>query len=65
MVVVTWYTQDDQFIKTDEASINFNPILAGQTSPFTSLTSTNPAMSKYTVAFKTLFGGTVPTDDRR
>lgn len=65
MVVVTWYTQDDQFIKTDEALINFNPILAGQTSPFTSLTSTNPAMSKYTVAFKALFGGTVPTDDRR
>ena len=65
MAVVTWLTDDDQFITADEALIDFNPVLPGQTSPFEVMSSTNPAMSKYRVEFKTLFGGTLRYEDRR
>jgi len=57
-VVVTWYAADGTFVKSDDALIDFRPLLPGQTSPFSSLTSTNPAMAKFSVQFAT-FGGTV------
>jgi hypothetical protein len=63
--VTTWYDKDGNFIKTDEAIIDFNPILPGQTSPFSTMTSGNPAMSKYSVEFKKIFGGTIDTRDDR
>ena len=53
------------FITTDNALIDYNPILPGQTSPFKTMSSTNPAMSKYTVDFKHLIGGTIDTRDDR
>ena len=65
MAVVTWFTSDDQFITTDETLINYNPILPGQTSPFEVMSRTNPAMQRFRVEFKTLFGGTLRYDDRR
>jgi hypothetical protein len=65
-IVATWFTKDDQFITSDEALIDFNPLLPGQTSPFKTITRGNPAMSKYTVQFKQLFGGTIAhRDDRK
>ena len=64
--VATWYSRDGTFVKSDDALIDYNPILPGQTSPFKTMSSTNPAMSKYTVEFKTLFGGTlIVRDDRK
>jgi hypothetical protein len=64
--VSTWYTKNDTFIKSDSAIIDFDPILPGQTSPFKTMSTTNPAMSKYTVEFKELLGGTVGfRDDRK
>ena len=65
MAVVTWLTDEDQFVTTDEALINFNPVLPGQTSPFEVMSQTNPAMSRFRVEFKTLFGGTLRFDDQR
>jgi hypothetical protein len=65
MAVATWYDEGGHFIKSDDAMIEYNPILAGQTSPFKTMSSSNPAMAKYTVQFKVLFGGAVPTEDRR
>lgn len=64
-VKATWYDKDDQFITSDDALIDYNPILPGQTSPFKTMTRTNPAMSKYSVEFKYLFGGVIATDDLR
>lgn len=52
--VVTWYDKADGFIKSDDALVEYNPLLAGQTSPFKTMSSSNPAMSKYTAEFKTL-----------
>jgi hypothetical protein len=63
--VATWFGKDGGFIKSDNAIIAYNPILPGQTSPFKTMSSTNPAMEKYTVGFKTLFGGSLAVDDQR
>jgi len=63
--VATWFDKDGGFIKSDNAIVEYNPILPGQTSPFKTMSSTNPAMSKYAVEFKTLFGGTLSLDDQR
>ena len=65
MAVVTWYTDDDQFITSDETLIQYNPILPGQTSPFEVMSQSNPAMSRYSVEFKTMFGGTLRHEDQR
>ena len=63
--VATWYDKDGTFIKSDEALIDYNPILPGQTSPFKTISSGNPAMTRYTIEFKELLGGTIPMEDRR
>jgi hypothetical protein len=63
--VTTWYTQDGTFVKTDDAIIDYNPILPGQTSAFKTMSSSNPAMSRFTVEFKRLFGGTFNVRDDR
>lgn len=65
MVVATWSDKDGQFIKSDDALIDYNPIMPGQTSPFQTITSGNPAMSRYSVDFKTLMGGTLRVEDQR
>ena len=61
MAVVSWYTADDTFVTSDETLIAYNPILSDQVSPFEVLTQTNPAMTRFRVEFKTLFGGTIRT----
>jgi hypothetical protein len=63
--VATWFDKDGEFIKSDDALVDYNPILPGQISPFKTMSSTNPAMTKYTVEFKTLFGGSLSVDDQR
>ena len=64
-VLVTWHTKDDTFVTSDDTLVEYNPLLPGQTSPFKSMTRSNPAMAKYTVAFKYLFGGTISVKDSR
>ena len=63
--VGTWYDKNRDFIKTDSALVDYNPILPGQISPFKTMTTGNPAMSRYSVEFKRLFGGTLVTEDQR
>jgi hypothetical protein len=57
--VVSFYTKDGTFVKSDNALIEYNPILPGQTSPFKVISSDNPAMKTARVEFKHLFGGTI------
>ena len=59
MVQVSWYTDSEEFITSDDALINLNPILPGQTSPFKTITTLNPAMSNCKMSFKALFGGSI------
>lgn len=65
LVVITWFTQDDDFITFDDSFIGLNPILSGETAPFSTFTVADPAMSKFTVSFKEFVGGSIPFEDRR
>lgn len=60
-----WLDKNGEFIKADDALIDYNPILPGQTSPFKTMSTGNPAMTKFRVEFKTLLGGTLAVDDQR
>jgi hypothetical protein len=55
------YTEEGEFVKSDSALIDYNPILSNQTSPFTIISTMNPAISKCNVNFKNLMGGTIST----
>jgi hypothetical protein len=57
-------SSEDGVIKADDALIEFNPIMPGQTSPFHSLTTRNPVMSRFTVEFKHFFGESIPHRER-
>lgn len=58
-VVATFFTADGTFITSSEALIDYNPILPGQTSPFKTMETGNPAMEKAKIDFKYLFGGSI------
>ncbi len=60
-VVASFYDKDDNFIKSDDAMIKYNPILPGQISPFETIGTDNPAIKTASVSFKYIFGGTIPT----
>ncbi|KKR38015.1 MAG: hypothetical protein UU18_C0001G0019 [Parcubacteria group bacterium GW2011_GWB2_40_8] len=55
------YTPSGQFVKSSDALLSYNPILPGQTSPFEVLMTGNPEISKCSVDFKYLFGGSIKT----
>jgi len=60
-VVGTFLTREGEFVKTASALVEFNPILAGQTTPFEAGTTSNPAIKKCSIQFKYLFGGAILT----
>ena len=61
VAVVQMYDNSDGFVKSDSALIEFIPILPGQTSPFEVTIRNNPEITSYSVTFKYLLGGTIPT----
>lgn len=61
MAVGSIFTDSGEFVKSSDALIDYNPILVGQTSPFQTLTTTNPEATKCQVEFKEMFGGTIST----
>ena len=58
-VVGEFRTADGTLVKSDSALIDYNPILPGQTSPFSTGTSVNPAFKRCGINFKHLLGGTI------
>jgi len=62
-IVATWFTKDGTFITTDQAMIDYDPLMPGQTSPFKTITRGNPQMSKFSIEFARLGGGTVAHED--
>jgi hypothetical protein len=62
--VVTWFDKDGKFISSDSALVEYNPLLAGQTSPFKVMTRTNPEMKRFQVEFKELLGGAIKFEDK-
>jgi hypothetical protein len=63
--VIEYYDANDNFVTSDSALIDYNPILPGQTSPFSVITRDNPAIKRYSTSFKFLLGGTIRTKDSR
>src|SRR5438477_3189835 len=63
--VTSWRDADGAVQRTDEALVDFNPLLAGQTSTFKTIGSANPGLTKFDVRFKELLGGAIPAGDVR
>ena len=61
LAVVQLYDDNDNFIKSADALIEYNPILSGQSSPFKVITSDNPAIQQGKIEFKYFSGGTIST----
>ena len=57
--VVEFFDKNDNFIKSDSALIEYNPILSEQTSPFKVITTDNPEIKRFLVSFKDLLGGKI------
>ena len=55
------FTEDGTFVTSANAILEYNPVLPGQTSPFTVMSTDNPEATKCQIEFKELFGGTIPT----
>ena len=50
------------FIKSDQGLVDYQPLLAGQTSPFKVITIGNPAIRRCNVTFKEFWGGPLSVD---
>jgi tetratricopeptide (TPR) repeat protein len=59
--LATYYDKNGNFISSDDAIIKYNPILPGQTSPFETITTYNPAMKKAAIEFKIMWGKKLKT----
>lgn len=64
-VVVTWVDEQGTPYSSDDALIDYNPLLPGQESPWTTIGTYNPALTRFRVQFKELLGGTILTRDER
>ena len=58
-VVVNYYATGKTFVTSDSALIEYDPLLPGQTSPFSVLTRYNPAIVGCDIDFKVSGGGTI------
>lgn len=58
--VVTWYDKSGKFITSDNALIDYRPILRGQISPYSVIATYNPSMHHATIDFKHFSGGSIP-----
>jgi hypothetical protein len=63
--VVTFRTRSGDFITSDSAIIDYNPILPNQTSPWKVIATWNPEMETASVQFKTLWGRTLNAEKEK
>ena len=61
--IVSFYDRNGTFITSDDALIDYNPVMPGQTSPFKVMATENPAMKTARIEFKELMGTTIPYAD--
>jgi hypothetical protein len=59
MVVGKFQDFFGEFVKSDSAIVEYNPILPGQTTPFRTGTTSNPQIENCEIDFKYLMGGTI------
>lgn len=63
-VIVSWYDGSGKLVTTDSAMVEYTPLLAGQKSPFKTMTRHNPAMSTYKLGFRSMISGPVAHVER-
>lgn len=61
MAHVVFRTEDEEYVTSADALIDYNPIMPNQTSPFTVMQTDNPLIYWASLSFKYLLGGTIPT----
>ncbi len=57
--VATFTDQNGHFITSEEALIQYRPLLPGQTSPFEVMVTYNPSMNVANIDFKSFNGGSI------
>ena len=57
MVVGIFHEKDGTFVKSADALVEYDPLLAGQSSPFKAGTTHNPLIKSCDIGFKTMLGG--------
>jgi len=63
--VVVFVDESGAPVASADALIDYNPILAGQSSPWSVIATYNPAYTKWRIEFKELLGGTISFSDDR
>lgn len=63
LAVGEFYDKNGVLVKPGEALVDFNPIVPGQTTPFSVMSSYNPEIKTATLNFKTMFGGSIDYAD--
>jgi hypothetical protein len=62
--VVSWYTNDGQFVSSDHSLIEYDPLLPDQTSPFTVYSNFNPEKKRFSVELKLFSGSRLAVADQ-
>jgi hypothetical protein len=62
---VSFFSQNEEFITSDDALIDYQPVLNGQTSPFSVIAIYNPAMRKAQLELAQFWGTTYRFTDRK
>jgi hypothetical protein len=63
--VVTAYDKDGELVGTQDARIDYSPIMPNQISPFTVMMRQNPLIDNYRINFRKSFSGTIDYTDAR
>lgn len=62
---VSFFTKNDEFITSQDALIDYQPVLNGQTSPFSVIATYNPAMRTAQLELAEFWGSTYRYTDRK
>lgn len=63
MVTAIYKTSGGDIVKSSDALVDFQPLLPGQQSPFSTLTTDNPAIKNCGILFRTMFGSEVKSEE--
>jgi putative peptidoglycan binding protein len=64
-VVASYYTASGDFVTSDSALVEYNPLLPGQRTPFKTITRGNPAIKGCNINFKHFWGGAIKFQDAK
>lgn len=63
--VSNYYTASGDFVTSDTALVEYNPLLPGQRTPFKTITRGNPAIQKCNIEFKHFWGSAIRFEDAK